>query len=431
MMARDDGTPERSPAERDALRRITPPPGAPAAAAIERLERALASKGLRARVQLGGSVAKGTNLAGDHDVDVFVRFPIETGDDKLSDLLEPVLRGAFPRVDRVHGSRDYYHIQLPDSTLEVIPVLDVASWEEASNVTDMSPLHVAYVRDHIARRPWLADEVRLTKQFMKAAKVYGAESYIGGFSGHVVDLLIICYGGFRRLLDAAAREWSHKVVLDPEGRCTDPLAELNAAKTHAPLVIVDPVQNDRNSAAALTRRCFDLFRASTKAYLAAPAEEQPSFFIVSPLSIDGFAATHPGARVLRITLTPLREKKDVAGAKCAKVHEHLTRLLAEHGFGPFGETWEFTPERATLLYAVAPGRLPPEEEITGPPVHMTEAVARFQEAHATTFTHEGRVRAAEPRHYRDSLHLLRDAIKDAYVRERVRDAGIGDPEEGK
>jgi tRNA nucleotidyltransferase (CCA-adding enzyme) len=340
----------------------------------------------------------------------------------LSDELEPVLQKAFEAVERVHGSRDYFHIPLSDGTFEVVPVLDAASWEEAANVTDMSPLHVVYVREHVAHRPWLAKEIRLTKQFMKSAKVYGAESYIGGFSGHVVDILIICYGSFRALLEAATKEWSRKVVLDPERRLTDPLAQLNASKTHAPLVIVDPVQQDRNSAAALTKQCFERLRERAKEYLDAAGDEQAAFFAVQPLDVEEFAARHPGMRVLRVVATPLQGKRDIVGAKCAKAHEHFLRNLGERGFGPAAHTWEFTPAKATFLYAVEPGLLPQEEDIPGPPVHMTDAIAKFQEAHATTFTHDGRVHALEQRRYRDALDLLRDLFRDEYIRERVRTA---------
>jgi len=124
---------------------------------------------------------------------------------------------------------------------------------------------------------------------------------------------------------------------------------------------------------------------------------------------------------------PLRGKRDVVGAKCAKAHEHLERSLAEHGFGPLASSWEFTSERATLLYAVPPEKLSEQEDVVGPPVHMTDAVARFGDAHPTVFTHDGRVHALEDRRYRDALALLRDLLEGPYVRERVQSARVDEP----
>jgi len=418
------GAPEHTVAERDALTRITPEDGVPASAnkAIHAIEQELKKQHIDAKIQLGGSVAKGTNLAGDHDIDVFVRFPSSTDNTLLSDILEPALKAVFPDVQRVHGSRDYFHILLPEGTLEVVPVLDVSTWSEASNVTDMSPLHVAYVRTHIEKRPWLAGEIRLTKQFLKSAKAYGAESYIGGFSGHVVDLLIISYGSFHGLLEAASSQWNKKIVLDPEGQLVDPLGELNASKTQAPLVIVDPVQQDRNSAAALTREKFDAFRARAKAYENAAEDEQQIFFTVKPLSERAFISTNAGKRVLRAIMVPLDGKKDVVGAKCAKVLAHCERALETNGFAIYAREWEFTTKKAIALYAVDPGLLSESTHLPGPPVHMTEAIARFAAEHVTTITNEGRVHAIEPRAYRDPLLLLCDTLQEPYVCERVQEA---------
>ncbi len=418
------GAPEHSVAEREALTRITPKEGVPASAkkAIAALEHELTERNIDAKIQLGGSVAKGTNLAGDHDIDVFIRFPSGTDTETLSDLLAPAIQAAFPDAQRVHGSRDYFHILLPEGTLEIVPVLEVSTWSEASNVTDMSPLHVAYVRDHIVKRPWLAGEIRLTKQFLKSAKAYGAESYIGGFSGHVVDLLIISYGSFRALIEAASTQWNRKVVLDPEGQLIDPLGELNASKTQAPLVIVDPVQQDRNSAAALTREKFDAMRERASAYLETDEDEQAAFFLVKPLNEKAFIAEHPGKRVLRAILTPLPGKKDVVGSKCAKALAHCERAFEAHGFAIYARAWEFTTKKAIALYAAEPGLLSESTHLPGPPVHMTDAIARFAAEHETTITSEGRVHAIEPRAYRDPLILLRDALQDPYVCERVQEA---------
>lgn len=391
---------------------------------LDRVRDALLAAGIDAAVMMGGSTAKGTYLSGDHDIDVFVRFPRDIPTDGLSDRLEPVLREVFGSVERVHGSRDYFHVLVDEYTFEFIPVLQASSWEEAANVTDMSPLHVEYVTAHLRRRPWLADEIRLTKQFCKAAKVYGAESYIGGFSGHVIDLLNIHYGGFRKLLEAAA-QWGAKVVIDPEGHLVDPMRQMDRSKTAAPLVIVDPVQRDRNSAAAVARPAFDALRERARAYLEAPEAAQEPFFTLIPLSADELRRAHPGARILRITAVPRRGKRDVVGAKCYKAFQYCVQQLARHGFPLLESRWEFG-EETVFLFALRQGELPAEEEVGGPPVHRTMDAARFQEKHETTYVRAGRLHALERRRFRDPLDLLAWLITQPYVRERVQDAKAED-----
>jgi tRNA nucleotidyltransferase (CCA-adding enzyme) len=413
---------QRSALEKKILQQITPSKRPPAmmAKVLAKLRAAIARRQHNATVLVGGSTAKGTNLKGDHDVDVFVRFSPDYDDERLADILGEVLNATFRDVHRVHGSRDYFHVQLGAYLFEFVPVLNISSWEEARNVTDMSPLHVDYVRRKIAMLPSLADDIRLTKQFCKAARVYGAESYIGGFSGHVIDLLNIYYSGFRELL-AAAAAWKSKVVIDPERRLDNPLTQLNFAKTLAPLVIVDPVQPDRNSAAALSPQAFAKFRAAAKEYLQNPAE---SFFRITPLDVRQIRREHKDAEIICVTLVPLDGKKDVVGAKCFKVYQFLLRNLLGHGFALQESRWEFTPQKAVLVFVLPKQQLPKDMELEGPPVHRTEDVARFAKAHTTTFTRGGKVHALEPRRHRTPVSLLKVALQDHYVRERVRKATI-------
>jgi tRNA nucleotidyltransferase (CCA-adding enzyme) len=210
---------------------------------------------------IGGSTAKGTFLKGDHDIDIFVRFDRKKhGNDPLDDLLAQVVPEGS---ERVHGSRDYFQVHMHGYNFEMVPVLKVQRSSEAKNVTDMSPLHVAHVAKAL-KKAKLADEIRLAKQFCKAAKVYGAESYINGFSGHVLDLLLIRYGSFTKLLQAAA-VWGDHVVLDPGNHHKDPRFSIDESKRLGPLLLVDPVQPERNAAAApLAREIRALQGAGTR-----------------------------------------------------------------------------------------------------------------------------------------------------------------------
>jgi tRNA nucleotidyltransferase (CCA-adding enzyme) len=413
---------QRTVQERTILAKLRPgklPPLVPRT--LERVQRAL--KREKAQAMLGGSAAKGTHLAGDHDIDVFVRFP--PGAQDISDRLERALRATLKEVERVHGSRDYFLVRHGAYAFEFIPVLRVRSWREAKNVTDMSPLHVAYVQRAVKLAPSLADDIRLAKQFCKAARIYGAESHIGGFSGHVIDLLTIHYGSFRKLIEAAAR-WPDRVVLDPTHHHKDPARALNESKTLSPLIIVDPLQPERNSAAALTRDAFETFRARAKAYLAATPREQGRFFARSPLTLRAIQARYPRSRIIAVRLDPLPGKKDVSGAKCQKVLQHVLRALRDGEFAVHSADWEFTqPDKpAHLFIALDPSPLPRERTLRGPPSAMREAARRFRAAHSRTSVRAGHVLAIEPRAHTDALHLVRARRADAYVRERVRRASV-------
>ena len=161
--------------------------------------------------KIGGSFAKSTLIKKQiQDVDIFVTFNSEKETKKLEEIIRKAKLDGKARL--VHGSRDYVQIQKEDVVFEIIPVVSVSKPEEAENVTDVSLMHVDHVKRKISRNKKLGDEIKLAKSFCFANEVYGAESYIGGFSGYALEVLIIYFGGFIKFL----KDVGKKKILDPE-----------------------------------------------------------------------------------------------------------------------------------------------------------------------------------------------------------------------
>ncbi|HDM43628.1 MAG TPA: hypothetical protein ENG02_00340, partial [Candidatus Woesearchaeota archaeon] len=184
---------------------------------IDRLNKSC--KGLDVKIVAGGSFAKGTWLRGARDIDIYVCFDYpkyREKSDNLSDLLEKCVKRAFRNYERLHGSRDYFRVKHDDLVFEVIPILAIRNVDEAVNITDVSLFHVRWVKSRIKRDKKLADQIRLVKLFCKANGVYGAESYIRGFSGYACEILTIQSGSFLDLL-RNAKNWlgKKKILLDP------------------------------------------------------------------------------------------------------------------------------------------------------------------------------------------------------------------------
>ena len=223
-------------------------------------------KKINARAILGGSGAKGTWLDL-FDIDVFVKFnygKYKDKTDKLSDLLHPFIKSHNP--ERLRGSRDYFIIKKGGFSIEVVPILDIKESKQALNITDVSPLHTEYVNRRL-RNKKAKNDVKLLKKFLKTAGIYGAESYVQGFSGYVCELLIINYKSFNSLIKDASK-WHDKVFIDIEkfykGKNIN--IELNKSKLVSPMVIIDPVQKDRNAAAAISSESFTRFNNDHWAY---------------------------------------------------------------------------------------------------------------------------------------------------------------------
>ena len=157
---------------------------------------------------LGGSYAKNTWLKGKHDIDIFIRFDNE---ENISDKLEKFIKKSFKKYERIHGSRDYFLIKFKNTDFELVPVLKINNYKEAKNITDVSPLHVKWVRENLNSDQ--CDDARLAKQFLKAAGCYGAETYIKGFSGYLIEILIKYYSSFLKFIENAGN-WKYGETID-------------------------------------------------------------------------------------------------------------------------------------------------------------------------------------------------------------------------
>lgn len=398
---------------REVLKGIVPPKGVPKEISgfVASLNSRAKELNIEARAVLGGSFAKGTHLVGDFDVDVFVVFDRKYDDGVLSDLLERILKSFKPV--RVHGSRDYFQIR--DGVLfEVIPVRGIRGPEDARNVTDFSPFHVEWVKK---AGKGLVDDIRLVKKFCKAQGVYGAESYRQGFSGHVIDILTICHGGFSGLFRAVAK-WKAKVVVDPlnvyRGRA---LQVMNQSKIQGPLVVVDPRQPGRNAAAALNLENFERFVGGVKKFLKSPRAD---FFVEK--GVDGKVLERRGV-VVAVEIVPLEGSENVVGSKMVKVRDFLVSRLVDFGVREVVFDWKGEGV-ARVFFVLSKSVLPAHVEVVGPPVKMAEHVSAFKRLHSKTAVKRGRVVAVESRPARRPGEVLSSACADVYVRERVRSCKV-------
>src|SRR3989344_5953083 len=375
---------------------------------------------LTAKAILGGSGAKGTWLAGSPDVDIFVRFDLKKYGDKsaeLSELLENVLKKAFPKINisRLHGSRDYFQLWYQGLMFEAVPILKISKAEQALNITDISPLHSAWVNKHAVRAK---DDIRLLKQFCKANNLYGAESYIGGFSGYVLEILTAHYGSFEKVLKASQR-WKEKEVVDPSKFYPTKemvLFHINTSKLQSPLIVVDPVDKSRNAAAALSLEKWMLFKELAKKYLHKPAEE---FFVKEKITFNSLQQKYNSKGTLIFTIVaPTEGKEDAVGAKLLKVLEFLREKLQEFGLVTSGWEWNKEPE-AIFYFVTKKKKLLDVEVRIGPPLKMKPFVEDFKKKYKNAFVEGGRIKAKSKVEYPQLRDFVNALLKEEYVKERI------------
>jgi len=369
-----------------------------------------------AKVILGGSGAKGTWLKTTNDADIFILFDYNKYMGKsegLSDILEKQLKKSFKKLIRLHGSRDYFQVKESCFTFEIVPILGIKNSKDAVNITDVSPLHAVFVKGAINKNKKLADEIRLMKQFCKANKVYGAESYINGFSGYMCEVLTIHYGSFLNLIKAAAK-WDAKTIVDTKNfyKGKDILMEMNKSKTISPMVLVDPVQADRNAAAALSVEKYELFKEKAKEFLKKPSLK---FFEICKFDVEKLKK-----EFIVLEADVLEGKEDIVGAKLLKVFNFFRKELKDAEFDVRDNNWYWDKGIKSYFYFKIAKDLDKEQIIEGPPAEMKDFVVDFKKKHKKTFVKSGRVCAKEKRNFVKAIDLIKELLKNEYVKERVK-----------
>lgn len=353
---------------------------------------------------IGGSVAKGTWIKGNPDIDIFVQYPLKFKDKDISALLEKGLKKVFKEVSRVHGSRDYFKIEYSSYIFEIIPVLKVSSPEKAENITDASPFHTEWVKSKVNES--LQDEIRLTKAFCKANKLYGAESYIKGFSGFVTEILTIHYGSFEKLIKAAMK-WKEVEIIGDKQHAK----KLNEAKL-SPLIVIDPTCSSRNAAAALSDKKFKKFIETAKEFYHNP---NPSFFEIKTQNLEELKDA------LILKAIPLNNRKsDIAGAKLLKAQEYIKKILDQNGFNVTEHDMEFGSE-SLLWFFTEKKEIPKKFRHFGPPLKETRHVEVFKERYPGYKIENDRIFVELERKHTHINQFVKDLIStDPYIKEKVK-----------
>lgn len=352
---------------------------------IKSLNAELKKSGRGGDVFVGGSFAKNTLIKdGKYDVDIFVRFPWEY--DNISSLLEKVLTGLAKKLglkmEKLHGSRDYFRIYFSDDAyFEIIPVTKIKKPSEERNVTDLSYFHVSYVKKKIKG---LENQVLLAKSFFQAQGVYGAETYVRGFSGYSLELLIIHYRSFEKMLKGLVNvKKGERVVIDlgkHYKRKNDVFFELNEAKLQSPIILIDPTNKERNALASLSKETFEKFQDVARKFLQGPGK---SYFTEAGLDVGKIKkiAEKKKAEFIHVRISTDRQPGDIAGTKLKKFHYYVESEIKKY-FELLNHEFEYNGKQEADFYLVVKSK--GEIIQIGPPMQtkrLRKHIQAFKERH--------------------------------------------------
>lgn len=360
-----------------------------AATLTERAETAATELCADADVIQVGSTARNTWISGDRDIDVFVRFPPELDRETLEQYGLEVGHATLPDGHEEYAEHPYVKGEVEGFDVDVVPCFRLESATEIRSAVDRTPFHTRYLEQRLDDE--LADDVRLTKQFLKGIGVYGSDLRTRGFSGYLTELLVVEYGGFRPLLEAAA-DWQPPVELDPEdhGRARETASpSRNEAVDDAdlpftdPLVVIDPTDPERNVAAVCSAANVARLQHYARKFL-----EDPSVDFFDPYDPDVLTAAELRDHLERRATTPVAVRFDSPDLVDDQLYPQLQKSLEgiangldDRGFDVFRAT-AFADDTAVVFVELAVSERPAVERHRGPPVHVRSHAEGFYEAYA-------------------------------------------------
>jgi len=330
----------------------------------------------QARVSFIGSAARDTGLRGSRDIDIFCAFSKGTEEEIVARTFAAArasIRGA--KWEKHYAEHPYLQAKIGGFEVEVIPCFAIKENQRIISAVDRSPLHMAYLERELTlvqRR-----DVRVLKQLLKSAGIYGAEARIGGFSGYVCELLVLNYRSLYNLLQAAS-SWRLPVVIDIEGQYYQDDKAALAKFPGAQLVVVDVTDKERNAAAAISIDCLSSFMLLARATCANPSSEL--FFYKPKTPADSAIASALFKRGTHIVLVKAKAPAivdDIFYPQLAKTRESAVSYMKRRG-QILLDSAHFSDGKSTyLLFEFAYPAAAPIEVCNGPPAFDATAVSGF------------------------------------------------------
>ncbi|MEX0920916.1 MAG: nucleotidyltransferase domain-containing protein [Candidatus Pacearchaeota archaeon] len=379
---------------------------------LDLLKKNLKNADIDADVFLGGSFAKDTMIDKKiYDIDIFVRFGKKHYLQNYSDLTQSVLKKFRDlKIRRIHGSRDYFKIKISkDILFEIIPVKRVKKPEKAENITDLSYSHVKYVKKNTSKKK--CDEIKLAKSFCYANNCYGAESYINGFSGYGLELLIIHYKSFLKFIKSIIKVKDKKLVIDMEKHYKNKrriLMDINESKLHSPVILVDPTHKTRNVLAALSEETFREFQKACKKFIKKPSVKS---FEKKEINFEEKRkkAKQRKHEFIQLEAKTNKQSGDVAGSKLKKFYNHLEEEIKEF-FNVKEKGFKYNEKKTSNFFFVVKSN--DEILIKGPLKDQKEHAKRFKKQHKKTFTRKGRLYTKKKINFTSESFIKRWRLKN-------------------
>lgn len=372
---------------------------------------------------VAGSIARGTQLSGASDLDIFLLFPQNMDERKMEEKALTLTKRIVnkrknERFIIKYAEHPYLQLILKDLNMKVdiVPAFKINHSRDRGTAVDRTQLHNDFVISNL--RESQKDQVRLLKFFLKQRGIYGAEAKIEGFSGYLCELLIHQYGDFLGVLQNFSK-LTVPVAIDPKSRALyhgRNGAEQFVQKFSSKFVVIDPVDRERNVAANVSMESLSMLVVESRRFL-------------KNISLDAFygkrystefsskkllsLARKTGTDLLTIEFEMGNISEDILWQQLRKLRLRLCTLLKDNMFEPLISFNSISDRCGVICFFVRNVKI--ESKISkGPSVFMAKPFDSFVNAHSKnifTFIEDERILSLEKAKSKTSVKFLSGLIK--------------------
>ena len=350
--------------------------------------------------ELGGSYAKGTWLPEKADIDIFIKFNKKTSEKNFRSIGTEI---GFQSLKKYRPYTRYAEHPFVEAVIEgtrvnIVPCYDVnkGEWQSA---TDRSIHHTKFMSQKLSDS--LKEEVRILKKFFFHIDVYGAEIAKEGFSGYVSEVFISYFGSFEKTIKKISELKKGQVIGN------------TMKKFDSPIVIIDPVDNNRNLGTAISMDNLGRFVLASRAFLKKPSKK----FFNKPIS----------KRIMKnndkIVVVQFRFKNrsdDIIWGQIKRASNALKTQLELGGFTVLrNSSVKDEKENAALIFLLHAKKIEKSLVRNGPEISSKEHCEKFiaanlknpKEYNLYWINEEGKIQSLQKRKHSDVKLFLRDVLK--------------------
>ncbi len=348
-----------------------------------------------------GSVSKGT-CQKNPDIDIFVKYPLSTSRETMEKEILEIGREILNDSKEKYAEHPYIYGRFEGYEVDIVPCYNIDNVTNMKSAVDRTPFHTDYIIEEMNEEQ--KDDAILLKAFLKGIGAYGAKAEVWGFSGYLCELLILKYGSFEELL-RNARDWKPgKSIEIKEGE----------KDFEDPLIVIDPVDPERNVASPVSMEKFALFIVSSKRFLEEPRME---FFFPNGLDVKSEEklleeVESRGTDFLGVKIPRPDVVEDNLYPQVQKCLRKLSHQLKHKDFEILHSDFFVQKNTLLLTFELKSRELPEAVKHKGPPVWVSNTESFIEKYSDEAYLEEDRLWVDRKRKYTKVEEALTDIMDE-------------------